>query len=799
MALQEQNRNFEPFQRFLIASGQLELVDSRLPAKRQREAQRAKAFGSDFPFIEITRNLLARLCKLNMKLKEAFVAMKVVTYPAAGPLVCKTVAEAVQNSLATGAAIQAYDDPAEVKSEPACSITCAENSEQEERWMSLRMESSGKGELVASHPHLLYTLYCLVNEEWVAEDIEVFNNGRKVTPSFSWQRSYSDFLVGSLRTARGFDPEQYIRQLAREGFSHVAVNGLGVEGPFESGPPGDVYSWFYDYSPDLDQFVESNLIKGFYPREYLDSNLKYLNSNARFAIKYGLTPGLHCNSPRSMPDAFWAKYPFLRGARIDHPRESFRPRYTLAMAHPVVQQHYRELIRNLLRELPELGFMHIWTNDSGAGFEFVNSLYAGRNGGPYLIREWKNEEEIAKKAGENVLTYFHLLRDEGRKFNPRFRLVVDLGPFTVEKKYIIQGMGNGIDAGSFGNFELPEYREEQQQLQSVGSRIHRKIDLVNNNVLGIPFPKLVYDILRESATQGCRWVLTQTTPEALAPYDINSEVLRAFQCSPQVSVDDILTRTAQRWVGIAHALALQEIWLDSDTAVRSFPPGIPYSTFAFPWFRLWVRPFVPNIDAIPESERRYYEDYLIATFNNPTRIDLNNDMLWNFLTVSEAADKREQIDASVLPLLDRAITKCESVLESFEPAEQAKLVFIDLHDRLIAASCFYTTMRNTVAWIVSVHGYLEAPSPAVKEEFHRKVREMMASELQNANDLLRLWETSPIHFIPVSSRQESLHMYGENFGELLKKKIQLMQRHENDEPYIDPNYMWRMQKNLDPS
>ena len=46
-----------------------------------------------------------------------------------------------------------------------------------------------------------------------------------------------------------------------------------------------------------------------------------------------------------MPEEFWARYGFLRGARVDHPRETFRPRYTLAMAHPAVQEHYRELMR----------------------------------------------------------------------------------------------------------------------------------------------------------------------------------------------------------------------------------------------------------------------------------------------------------------------------------------------------------------------------------------------------------------------------------------------------------------------
>jgi len=45
--------------------------------------------------------------------------------------------------------------------------------------------------------------------------------------------------------------------------------------------------------------------------------------------------------------------------------------------------------------------------------------------------------------------------------------------------------------------------------------------------------------------------------------------------------------------------------------------------------------------------------------------------------------------------------------------------------------------------------------------------------------------------MPVSTLGESMHIYGDNFGELLEKKIDLMERHRNDEPYIDPAYMWR--------
>ena len=189
------------------------------------------------------------------------------------------------------------------------------------------------------------------------------------------------------------------------------------------------------------------------------------------------------------------------------------------MAHPAVQNHYRELIRNVMAAVPEIGFIHLWTNDSGAGFEFVSTLYAGRNGGPYLLREWKGHQEIARMAGKNVLTYFHLLRDEGRRVNPGFRLICDLGPFADERPTVVSGMGDGIDAGDFGYFEGAAEREDAKQLRSVGAETHAKIDVAENNVLGVPFPRLVHERLSSLASQGGTFVLTGGTPAGLAPFD----------------------------------------------------------------------------------------------------------------------------------------------------------------------------------------------------------------------------------------------------------------------------------------
>jgi hypothetical protein len=605
-------------------------------------------------------------------------------------------------------------------------------------------------------------------------------------------RNYSDFFVGSLRNARHFDRDAYVQQLAEEGFTHVTVNGLGVDRPFESGPPGDVYSWFYDYSPDLDQFVSSDVFQGLYPDEYLSRNLEFLKSGAIVALKHGLVPGLHINSPRSMPEHFWARYPFLRGARVDHPRESFRPRYSLAMAHPVVQRHYRQLVGRIMNEVPEIGFIHLWTNDSGAGFEYVTSLYAGRNGGPYLLREWKGDEEIARMAAENVLTYYRLLRDEATKVNPEVRVVCDLGPFYAERSIIARGLGKRLDAGAYGSFEGEESKEDRAALVSAGALIHHKLDLSDSNVLGVPSPVLLRERLERALAAGATYVLAGSTPCSLAPYNINGEVLRAFQHDPSTPLEDVLNDCAERWIGAVHAEDLVAAWRMSDNAARSYPPGIPYSTFAFPWFRLWVRPFVPDIDAIPEIDRSYYERYLLATFNNPARVDLNNDMMWNFLTVNEAGEKKAVLDQSVLPPLNAAIEQLAALQRQVSSLPEAAVVVHDLRDRLRAARCYYRTMRNSLAWTESVHGYLEADDVPNRQRFRELCRAMVLNELDNTRDLLTLWTESSVDWMPIATGEESLHIYGAHFGDHLRRKIAMMELHQDDEPRIDPGYMWRM-------
>jgi len=735
---------------------------------------------------------------------DALKNVRVLAIPGSGRPVDRTVAEAIRRDLAPQAEIKAFG-PGGEEGKGVLRIAVADEKLAAgpspgalgqaggKDWMFLRLAEDGSGELSTSAPHLLYALYCLLKEDWLALESAGFEKGKVVHPRFSRLEGGDNYLANPKRVAAGYDPEASIRELARLGFSHVPVNALAKDMPAEQGPPGEIYYRFYYFSPDLDQFVETPLNAGAYSPEYLQANLALLKENARLAVKYGLTPGLNISSPRSVPESVLEKYPYLRGARVDHPFRSYRPRFTLTLSHPAVRWHYAELMRRLMREVPELGYIYLWTNDSGSGFEYTASLYAGRNGGAYLVREWKSHEAIAKAAAENVLRYFRTLRDAAAETRPDFRLLFNLFSFSNEEPFILDGLTEGLDL-----WVAPKELDDSPRgrrlkaLPQRGSEIFTTTRLQNNYLLGIPSPWLAAEEVRGLRAAGFDKAQVTVDPAPLAPYDVNRDILRALNFDADANVDSVITAAAARLVGKRDAPVLLRAWRLCDEAVRGFPPIMLYgdNNWGFPWYRLLVRPFAPDIERIPEAERAYYETFMTVTFNNPNLVDLGTDILWTLMTREQADAAVAQADAATWKPLDEAIGVLRDSLVTAKGGAGA--VFVDQLDRLRALRCYFRTLRNTAAWVAGVHGYIEAKDRAEKERRRAMVRAMVDDEIANARDLAALFGSSVTRFMPVDPSGETFNMYGRNLPELILKKIALMEKHRDDEPRIDPDFMWRL-------
>ena len=79
---------------------------------------------------------------------------------------------------------------------------------------------------------------------------------------------------------------------------------------------------------------------------------------------------------------------------------------------------------------------------------------------------------------------------------------------------------------------------------------------------------------------------------------------------------------------------LLQAWSLVEDAIEAFPHvSALYSMYGFVWYRLWVRPLVPNIEAIPLEERAYYQNHMCTTPHNPNNVDLARDVLFQLATV----------------------------------------------------------------------------------------------------------------------------------------------------------------------
>jgi hypothetical protein len=148
-------------------------------------------------------------------------------------------------------------------------------------------------------------------------------------------------------------------------------------------------------------------------------------------------------------------------------------------------------------------------------------------------------------------------------------------------------------------------------------------------------------------------------------------------------------------------------------------------------------------------------------------------------------------DDDLLPTMQKALTLWKG-MEKRASSDKAKTCVRDQHDRMRALNCWYKTQRNVTAWVAGVHGYLESKDEKVRKDCRALLKGMVLDEIENTKELLNLWETSKTNWMIISEVGETTFIYYKNLGELMKKKIALMHGHENDEPYVDPNFQWRV-------
>ncbi len=753
--------------------------------------------------------------------------MNQITIPATATLAEQQAAAVLADR--TSAPVFASDQPG-----PGFNIALAEQdwiqpdaAPAQKPWIWLRQKADGTGELIASQGSFLFTGLNLLEQGLPSTAREQLSKGVLLPASFSFHRPHYDAcLTQYWRSARGFEDEAYVRKLAETGFTHCEVNSLQAHFPYEESIESEFYPQFYTYCAGFNHFVNSKLTEGLWPEHYLEANLNRLKHLAGLAKRYGLKPGLLMFEPRNMPEKFFVKYPTLRGARVDHPFRSRLPRYCLAQDHPVTQRHYREVMEKLMDAVPELSYLSVWSNDSGAGFEHTSSLYVGRNGGPYMIREWRNHEKIAQAAGKSIVAYMDNLQQAAAKKNPDFDVILRLEPFKMEHDTIKAGLGGHLTwegpsmlvKGYSLPYPHPKYPEN---MGVAGSLLHTTMDeteapalaasqsadvdpvlnysgcgLMNHEpLLGLPFPRMLHrkiSALRDIGANRVSCFGGLAHAEA-TPFWPNPVAIQAAQFLSGESIDDILLSFATDLVGPAHAAKLDAAWSEFEAAIIWQPLVGLYSAFGYCWQRTWDRPFVPDIEAIPQHERRYYEKHGCFQHNNPGVNDLGKDVLFDLITREQGDKMGRDMDTEVLPRVRALLEKLAGTIASMEADRDATAirVFGDLRDRIQAFQHWVVGLRNVCTWCATVYGYLETDDDNERAAHEQRLQEAIDLDLENTAGLLELIEGTDTEFMVVSAAGNHTYFYGEDLPDLLRNRLRLTAEYRHHKPRIDGDILWR--------
>ena len=692
-------------------------------------------------------------------------------------------------------------------------------------WIWLRLDDHGHGEIVATHGAFLFTAVRLLTAGLPDATRAKLAAGVLLPASFPWHRPlYDATLTQYWRSIRDFADEPYVAALAEHGFTHLEVNALQAHMPYEDLVAHEYYPTFYNYCAGFNHFIDTELTRGLWPAHYLDANLNRLVALADLGRRYGLKPGMVMFEPRSLPERFFTKFPTLRGARVDHPFRSRLPRYCLAQDHPVTVRHYREAIQALLRRVPDLSYLSFWANDSGAGFEHTASLYVGRNGGPYMIREWRNHDKVAEAAGQSIVRYLRNFQTAAAEINPDFDVLLRIEPFKVEHDTIKRGLGNHLTLeapsllvrGYSLPYPHPKYPENfgvagtithdwldaaektalaDLRAQGVEPALHYSASGVMNHepLLGLPFPRLIHRklaALRETGITRASCFGGLTHPTKL-PYWPNPVAIRAAQFLPDEPIDTVLTHYATSLVGPAHAPALTAGWAALEEALLWQPLVGLYCAFGFCWQRTWDRPFVPDLEAVPAAERSYYERHGCFQHNNPGLNDLGKDVLFDLITREQGAKMAADMDTHVLPRVTAALAALDATLAALPPADPAHAVFTDLRDRARAYRHWVTALRNVCSWCDCVYTYLDETDPAIRQSAVDRLQATIDLDLANTRGLIELLSTTTTEVIALSGVAENTFFYGENLVELLRHRLRLTAEYRHHAPRIDRSILWR--------
>jgi hypothetical protein len=602
------------------------------------------------------------------------------------------------------------------------------------------------------------------------------------------------------RFCKGFDRARHFEEACRIGLTGVEINRSPDQNVYQVTHlrrAEDPYPWINDYGLALDMYAESKLNQGTYPEAMLARHRADLAEAGRTAARWGLTPGMMCYEPRWVPERLFDRHPRLRGARVDHCGRSFTPRYTLDISLPEVLEHYRQLLRGVFELAPQLGYLHLWHCDSGAGYPYATYLYPGPNG---------SHRAKAKGVGRLVGEFLGALAEEGRRHNPGFKVVQAFTwEFTpAEWADVLKHLTPGVEVShSLGIDEWRPIRDREvyayggmagatsgpghtakliEQDRAAGRDPFMEGDVSHSWDLepcaGTDFPGVLLKKAAHLDAVGAKRMLFRSgfASPPMVSHSINNEVLRDW-FHGKLDAPALLADRARAWTATPQeAAAVQDAWAALDHAILN----IPKSTFFVPgwamgWGQWLFRPLVPNRALLSADELAELTTHEFYLEDDPGRMNVFFEGYERIVRDDDAGWFVEIYDEEVLAPLDKAALSLTALGSLSRYASE-------LRDRLQTHGHILSTYRHWHAGQRAINLALIENRDHPETSAHcQTLRATIKAEIDNLNRFAALLDSTPHQVVLETTRERNVYRHA-GISRLLRKKTAVMGAHINDAP-----------------
>ncbi len=584
---------------------------------------------------------------------------------------------------------------------------------------------------------------------------------------------------------------RYAQDARNAGATSLQLNFLAEPyAPLQVLYPEELYFYFSNYGAGLDYFAESEYSTGLWPRFLIEQNLQRLRCMGEAAAEFGLTGLLLLCEPRMQREELYSRFPHWRGPRVDNPSLSMTPMYALNTDLPDVRNHYRQLIAAIMKAVPGIRDVSLFSHDSGSGFAYADHLYAGSNGAFHGKR---------KPFASRVLEFCETIRDAGREFQPDFRVTITTSYSDRELDALMESPPDGVGVAVYGamswtggledqwawndcgggaalqarGFEasrkarVEAFRQRTEKAKRGGAPVTAMSPAPNEHYFQlkyVPNPWEQLDILALYESAGVERIFGRgyVTSVEKQPYDLNQAAFVQFVGDSSLSPTEAVSTVLGKWFPKT-AKSVEKVLGDVAMAVRRRPN---WNIFFERTLTYFPGPLVPDFHLLTKEEAAPFHHVVLEA----TRKIRGDDWWAPDLKVDDFRFIDQQYRSVVFPALEAAVVALQRLCTEVAETERQALEFQIRAIRIFL--CHQTTNWNIARMIMHWRGHVIEGLEALSE--------VVLSEARNSLNWKALIGDSPQDWVRLTALPGGFYATHLGLPELLQRRADVMTAHACD-------------------